>query len=173
MRDAGVLSAAVRSTFKVAQDEAAAKKVEADEAKRAAEAAEAAKVAAGKAHAGVLMADATERTKLAEAMVREAEMQKAKACDLNPEMCGRTKPSEKFVDFKLNEFSRAGAAKLSDYPPGWMLHFADGKFVLKGPDLFVPVVVLVKPTPFKPGTCYRFTTVNVAEIACPGSSEVR
>lgn len=165
------------ATYQVAEDEAAARKVEADAAKRAAEKAEADKVAAGKAHAGALMTDATERAKLAEAMVAEAEAQKRKACDLNPEMCGGATGTMagKFVDVKLNEFTLAGATKLSDYPPGWMLRFEGGQFVLKGSGLLIPVV-LVKPDPFKAGTCFRFTAVRATEITCPGtpaSGEVR
>ncbi len=157
------------AAFSAAEEEASAKKADATEAERAAAAAEAAKVVAGKAHAGALMADATSRAKLAEDMVREAEAQKAKACALNPDMCGGTAAAVKFVDIKLADFTSAGATRLNDYPTGWKINFEGGQFVLKGEGLLVSVV-LVKPSGFKPGMCYRFTAVKATEITCPGAS---
>lgn len=170
------------AAFEAAKKKEAEKKAEEMSAKAEATTAEAARKAAGKGYAAAIQQDAVAQEARIVAIKAEADSQRRKACELDPDLCPKAAPPpqaavpplaqpvplppppvvEQFVDIEIGA-DWAAPKRISPYPSGWELVFAG-----TGEDTLVLRVSGVPKSSLKKGAqvgCWRFREPAVER--CP------
>lgn len=169
------------AAFEAAKKEEAGKKSEEMKAKAAATAAETARRAAGKSFAAVIQAEAAAAEARLAAIKAEADAQRRRACELDPDLCPKAaqpppapppplaQPApppplpDQFVDVEIDQ-DWSVPRRISPYPSGWELVFFGGD---KDDTLILRINGVVKSS-LKKGAalgCWRFRELAVER--CP------